>query len=297
MSRSPENQESSLGSLSFMPRRDGAGAAGTTLALPAEAFAECPPKGYKEPGPLQRTPASVPSAVTGRTPALTLATVGRAGPTLSGNGRVGQLDGAAARPQRPVDEDTRSPRPPGPSTKPALIVVGIALLVTLVGTVGSYLVSNAGPPKARAQVGTAKGSPIPAVAAKGPLAPITSEGVPPQNVIASLTLPQGASTVAGSATNTGVGLYDRSLSFTISRSQEEVIQFFKVQLRAGLWHLLNQGSASSGGGFVVLAQHPGSDGYEWEAGVTVNPEKFATPPSKQGTTPFTLRLYQVSDTQ
>jgi hypothetical protein len=193
----------------------------------------------------------------------------------------------------------RSPRPPGPSTRPALIVLGIALALLIAGTVASGLAGSQGGAQPKHSAITAKGSPLQAEAAKPSLSVISSAGAPPTNVLNALTLPVGSKVKPGTATNAGLGPYDRSLSFVVADSEQKVIDFFHVQLHADLWSSMSEGPPRNGPGFQIIAQHPGSDGYEWELGVTVMPETF--PPSagagvaSTGETPFTFRLFQVPD--
>ena len=98
-------------------------------------------------------------------------------------------------------------------------------------------------------------------------------------------------------------------------TQQDVISFFRAQLPAQHWRRLSQGpTGTSGAQYLILEQHPASDGHEWDLGVTVSPTFFGAPapgstaptPSPSalgggldrgdtGTTSFTLRLYSVSD--
>jgi hypothetical protein len=193
----------------------------------------------------------------------------------------------------------RSTRPPGPSVRPALVVVGIAAALMIGGTVASGLAgSQSGAPAKHSSI-TAKGSPLTAEPAKSSLSTITSAGEPPGNVLDALTLPVGTKVNPGTATNAGVGLYDRSLSFVVADSEQKVIEFFRVQLHAQLWTDMTEGPAKNGPGFQIIGQHPGSDGYEWEVGVTVMPETFSPSAgagaATNGVTPFTMRLFQQSD--
>jgi hypothetical protein len=233
--------------------------------------------------------------------------------TISTNGHASRPDQGAAALFDPDGHDShqppdpgggerpkpRSPRPPGPSTRPALIVVGIAAALMIGGTVASGLAGSQGGAPAKHSSITAKGSPLKAAPAKPSLSVISSAGSPPANILDALTLPVGSKVTPGSATNTGLGQYDRSLSFVVADSEQNVIDFFRVQLHADLWSGMSEGPPRNGPGFQIIAQHPGSDGYEWEVGVTVMPETF--PPSagagvaSTGETPFTVRLFQVSD--
>jgi len=254
----------------------------------------------------------------GARPAPTLALVERpqgASSTLSQNGhgppgRTGNgapevadrgTDAAGARPGTEVSASEHPDlprRPPGPSTRPALVVVGIALLVTILGTVASGLVGQPGPAPSQPKVSTAKGSPLKAVSSQRALSSITSGGLPPSDVLEAIALPSGYVVSRGSQTNEGVGLYDRSLGFSVTTSEQKVIEFFRAQLPADLWNVLSKGESGSNGAYRIVAQHPSSDGYEWELGVTIGPETFrsgSAGSSNVGSTPFSLRLFEESD--
>ena len=187
------------------------------------------------------------------------------------------------------------------------------------GTVAAGLTGGTSVP-ASSSIPTARGSPIHAISARPELSAIIAGRVPPGDILAALALPLGTRALPGSTSNQGVGLYDRTLGLSVPASEQKVIEFFRAQLPAEHWRILSEGSPSNGSGYQVVCQHPGSDGYEWELGITVMQETFAPPstpspptsPSTQaggptstspspygsvGTTPFSLRLFQVSDEQ
>jgi hypothetical protein len=176
--------------------------------------------------------------------------------------------------------------------------------LTVLGIVAGALTGGK-PASVPSSTRTATGSPIRAVAARPGLSSITTGGLPPTDILASLALPRGAHIVSGSAVDSGVGLYDHSIGFAVSASEHDVIEFFRAQLPSQRWHILHQGPASSEADYQVIAQHPASNGYEWEIGVTILPETFPASSasgtsyqggaSSSGTTPFTLRLFEVTD--
>jgi hypothetical protein len=192
----------------------------------------------------------------------------------------------------------RPSRPPGPSAKPALIVVGIAALVLLIGGIGAALTSSgsAAPPAAHS-LPTAPGAGITAVAGRPDLAPLEMGGQPPGDILNVVALPKGTVVTAGSATNNGIGLYDHSLSFTIPRSEQKVIDFFRAELKALKWQIVSQGPPPNNvPGYRIVGQHPSSDGYEWEIGVTVAPTTFGTgAQAALETTSYAVRLFAVTD--
>ncbi len=213
-----------------------------------------------------------------------------------------------------------SGRPPGPSTRPALIVVGVTVVLFVVSVVAGGIVSErSGPGPTRPTVSTAHDAGLPAAPSRRLLGAIETPGEPPADLLAALAVPRGTTSVAASAVNHGVELYDRSLQLNVPASQTAAIRFFRAQLPFDHWHVVSAGPVSGGPDYRLLAQHPASDGQEWEVGVTVAPTTFpasSPPPSAAAdgappapppppspslsageATPVTLRLYVVSDQQ
>jgi hypothetical protein len=212
----------------------------------------------------------------------------------------------------------RPGRPPGPSTKPALIVVGLTVVLFLIG-IGLELASGSQsrPTPSPARITTARGAVLRAVPARPLLKAIVSAGEPPDDLLDALAVPAGSTPVPSSAINRGVEAYDQSLRFEVSATQQDVITFFRAELPALHWARLSQGpTGSAGTQYLILEQHPASDGHEWDLGVTVAPTFFAaqvpassapgagTPSATtrggpvgpgSGTTSYTLRLFSVSD--
>ena len=243
-----------------------------------------------------------------------------------GRSTIGLDDDTHARPngsgRGPTGRPGRRGRPPGPSTRPALIVVGLTVALFIVGAIAGGLASRGSVSPTSSSVASAPGSGLRAVPARHLLTAIETPGLPPDDLVAALAVPRGTSAVPGSALNHGVELYDRSLGFAVAAPQAAVIRFFRAQLPFDHWHVVGQGPVPGGPGYRVLAQHPASDGHEWEVGVTIEPTTFpATVPSSSPTapgasssaatspgpsasatspgetTPFTLRVYALSDQQ
>jgi hypothetical protein len=177
-------------------------------------------------------------------------------------------------------------------------VLGIALVVLLAGGIGAALTSSgsAAPGPVRS-LPTAKGATITAVPGRPILAPIVTAGSPPDDILDAIALPKGVTVKPGSATDNGVGLYDHSLSFEVGVSEQRVIDFFRAELPAFKWEIVSQGPPPHGAaGLRIVAQHPSSDGYEWEIGVTVAPTTFGSGSGgASDTTAFTLRMFAVTD--
>ena len=212
-------------------------------------------------------------------------------PATSPNGHVGA--------DTPLDAPPA--RPPGPSARPAAVVLGIIFVLFVLGAVLAGLAS--GPSTSKPSHPSS--GPIPgtgglvAVPARSVLTSVLAASEPPADVVAAVVVPRGTAAVPSSGVQRGVGLYDASVRAEVPAAEQPVITFFRAELAAGHWHVLQAGDRS-GGGYQFLAQHPGSDGYEWEIGVTLSATEFtdrstvvSVPPS--GLTPVTLRLFAVSD--
>jgi hypothetical protein len=177
-----------------------------------------------------------------------------------------------------------------------MIPVGIAALVLIAGGISAALTtSGSDQPPATHSIRTVKGATVNAVPGRSALRPIVSGGQPPPDILNVIPLPEGSTVKSGSATNNGIGLYDHSLSFTVGVSEQRVISFFRAELKSLKWQQVTEGAPPHGAaGYQIVSQHPSSDGYEWELGVTVSPTTFASGSTAQ-TTPFTMRVFAVTD--
>jgi hypothetical protein len=182
-----------------------------------------------------------------------------------------------------------------------MIVLGLTLVLAMVG-VGLEVLSGSQsrPTPSPTRIATARGAVLHAVPARPLLSAITVAGQPPDDLLNALAVPRGATPVPSSAVDKGVESYDRSLRFEVAANEHDVISFFRAQLPALHWRRLSQGpTGTAGTQYLILEQHPASDGLEWDLGVTVSPTFFggqsAPAGTATGTTSFTLRLYSVSD--
>jgi hypothetical protein len=175
--------------------------------------------------------------------------------------------------------------------------VGIAALVLLIGGIGAALTTSGSARQSPShRFPTVRAAGIKAVPGRGALGPIVTAGQPPSDILNVVPLPAGAQVKNGSKVNNTIGLYDHSLSFTIPVSEQKVITFYRAELRALKWQLVSQGPPPHGVvGYQIVGQHPSSDGYEWEVGVTITPTTFGAGTGTAETTPFTLRLFAVTD--
>lgn len=220
----------------------------------------------------------------------------------AGNGTAG--NGASGR-ASVLERPTRRPsRPPGPTARPAALVLAVIVVVFLVGFMADLLSSS---PHRRVPAPSAShgAAPVPGTGglvpepAKAVLSPITTRDDPPSDVLAAIVVPEGTRDVPGSSSQRGVGLYDASEAVVVPAPEAGLITFLRTELAAGRWQITSA-APSSDGTYRIIAQHPASDGYQWELGATLSPTTFSSPVPgmavpKSGVTPLTLRLFAISD--
>jgi hypothetical protein len=189
-----------------------------------------------------------------------------------------------------------APQPPPSrySLKPALIVGGLAVVILIAFSLGSAF-THTPPSPSKAPTGSVavKGSSLRAVAAQSGLKPIEQDGQPPANVVAAITLPEGATRL--SSTDPGEGsTYDQSVQFSVNASEAAVLGFYKTELHAFGWTQVTSGAATHQAGQQLVGQIAGDDGFYWQVGVIVSPSTFGALGTSD-VTRFTIRLLQVGD--
>jgi hypothetical protein len=207
------------------------------------------------------------------------------------------------RPDSPPDASPGTTTPPRPpvrrtaSLRPALIVLGVAAgILALFGVLA--VTSGHGTPPPAAGPSRVHGTSLRAVGATRALAPIERPGTPPADVLGALAVPEGAATGGHHDNSTATTQYDEQMAFSVRAAEATVVDFYKVELKARGWSLLDVGPARGRSGAVeVLAQKGSSDGWYWEVGAVVSPTTFVRSGPRAGaeTTGFTLRLFEEPD--
>jgi hypothetical protein len=183
------------------------------------------------------------------------------------------------------------------SLRPALFVLGLAVVIVFVFSLASALTSDttpkAGspPPKIAADV---PGVPLRAQGAEKGLAPILTPDQPPSNIVDAVALPVGWTRV--STQNNAADAYDSQVRFTVPGAQSELIDFYATELPRLGWKVVSKGPTVLLGKSVyeVLGTKAGDDGNYWEIGAVISPTTF-TGTGSSDITAFTVRLFQVSD--
>ena len=196
----------------------------------------------------------------------------------------------------------RPPSAPGPSLKPALVVIACVLVVSFGGFALALL---GGQPSSDGATYAGFGKPVPgvslrAIPAAGVIRHIATPGAPPIDVIRSVVVPSGV-TVTGTANHDrSAGQFDRAVLMTVNATHQELVSFFKTELKRGRWSLLGNYPLAQGG-TELLAQRAGSDGWEWEIGLLLNATSPSISPALAGgdqsapTGTIQLRLFQIGD--
>jgi hypothetical protein len=180
-------------------------------------------------------------------------------------------------------------------------VLACAAVVTLGGGAVALIGSGQAAPATVSGLATpVAGVNLSAVAASAVLQPIVSGGTPPSDIIDTLVVPNGARIMGTTTPDAGIDQYDRSMRFQISTTTDELAKFYRTELTRAHWSMLGTYPLPNAGS-EVLAERPGSDGYEWEVGVEMTPVNPSISPSLAGdgqtsaVIGLTLRLFEVPD--
>jgi len=202
-------------------------------------------------------------------------------------------EGAGAPgPQRP-------PKPGGISMRPAMVVLGLAVLILVVFVTIGIVTSQSPSPIRHAGIPSAvPGVSLQAESAAEALSPIVSSAEPPVNVRNAVFVPVGSVRISHQNNTVEAGQYDAQVVFRSDDSQAALLAFFAADMRLQGWQVFDRGPAANHpGAFEVLGKLAGTDGYYWEMGAVIAPTAFRPGGPPRGQTDFTIRLFQVGDSQ
>jgi hypothetical protein len=185
----------------------------------------------------------------------------------------------------------------GNSLRPAMIVLGLAVLI-LGFFVGLGLLTSQ--PNAPVRTGstphTVPGSPLQAVPAAGVLAPIINGGEPPSDIINAVSVPAGAVRISQQNNSGSAGQFDAQIGLRSDASQGALLTFFAAAMREQGWQIFDRGAAANDPGATeVLGKLAGSDGWYWDMGAIISATTFGPGAPAGGQTDVTIRLFQESD--
>ena len=198
------------------------------------------------------------------------------------------LAGSASDEAVAVDPDHRAYQPTS-SRGPALVVLGIAVFIVVLGIVASALASNGSRARLPTTVTIAGGTVVHLTPATTALKTIERGGQPPSDIIGNMVVPSRSPVVRTLNIDQGVTQFDRSVYFTTGLSADQVVDVFRAVLPKLGWKIIYHGARTGGVGSEVLAKRGSADGFYWEAGVVVSPTTSA------GTTPFSIEVLEMSD--
>jgi len=179
-----------------------------------------------------------------------------------------------------------------PSTKlPALIVLGLAVVLALVGIIGSLVSSGSTPTYQQRTVTLPDGSKVAMTGAAIPLQGLIGNGEPPGDIIGNLGLPKESTVYGTISGDQGAAQFDRTARLTSPLAAQQILDAFRTALPQTGWQVIYVGGAPQGtpGSKEVLAKRGSGDGFYWEVGVVV------APTAADGTTSFTIELLQLPD--
>jgi hypothetical protein len=196
-------------------------------------------------------------------------------------------------------EPLRPPTPGGFSIRPAMVVLGLAvLIVTLFVTLGIVSSHSPAPVKTGGTPSAVPGSTLRAEPAAAVLHPIIGSGEPPSNIINAVTVPVGSVRISHENNAAGAGQFDAQVTVRSTESQGALLAFFAAAMRVEGWQVFDKGAAADNpGALEVLGKLAGTDGYYWELGVTIPPTTFGHGAPPSGETDATIRLLQQNDDQ
>ena len=198
--------------------------------------------------------------------------------------------------QDPVDDDgaigaERRLYEPMSIRGPALVVLGVAVFIVVVGVVASALASGSDTTLSIHRITIPDGTSVPLTPAATAMRSIVSAGEPPADILGNLAVPSGSAVTRSVDLDQGAGQFDRTVVFRTGLSADQVADLDRTLLPRLGWKVLDGGSPASGStsGTVVLFKKGSGDSFYWEVGATVSPT------TSTGTTTFSLELFELPD--
>ena len=137
-------------------------------------------------------------------------------------------------------------RPRTPSLGPAVIVVGLAVLILIAGAAVAVIGTSSAHPSV-SQLGTnVPGVPFKAIPAASDLGHIEAGKEPPPDIVEALTVPAISRYVGYSDEDGDAGQFDRSVTFSVPATPALVAHFYSKELPGSSWSLQFDGFRQRG---------------------------------------------------
>ena len=174
---------------------------------------------------------------------------------------------------------------------PALIVLGIALFIVILGVAGSALSSGGTPTLKIHSIKIPDGTVVALTPATTAMKAVVSLGQPPADILGNLAVPSSSRVTRTVDIDQDSGMYDRTVVFSTGLSSYQVNEVFHTLLPRLGWQVIYDGSGAStqAQSTEVLAKKASGDSFYWEVGVTVPPT------SGSGTTTYSVELFELDD--
>ena len=138
----------------------------------------------------------------------------------------------------------RPPSARGVSIRPAMVVLGLAVLILgLFITLGVVTSTRVAPVRTSSAPSRVPGSALRAVAGADPLAPIVGDGQPPSDVLNAVFVPTGSVRLSSANDSASAGQYDKEVTLRSTASQGALLTFFANDMRLEGWQVFDRGPA------------------------------------------------------
>ncbi len=203
---------------------------------------------------------------------------------------VGTAEDLASSPPDEVEiVDPEHPIHQPVSTRPALVVLGLAVFILVIGGIASVLATTSSQARTPSSVTIAGRTVVRLTPATVAMKAIVSGGQPPADIISEMVVPSGSAIVRTLDIDQGVSQFDRKVYFTTHLAQNQVVGAYRTVLPTLGWKIIYRGPQTAGLGTEVLAKRGSGDGFYWEVGAVVSPT------TSVGTTPFSVEIFELSD--
>jgi hypothetical protein len=185
----------------------------------------------------------------------------------------------------------------GNSLRPAMIVLGLAVLILGVFAGLAVVTSNTNAPvRTGSSPHAVSGTPLRAVQGARVLSVIEQGGEPPSNIMNAVVVPIGTVRVSSQNNSGSADQFDSQVALRADASQGALLSFFTAAMHQQGWQVFDNGPAANDPGAVeVLGRLAGTDGWYWEMGVVIPPTTFGAGAPASGETNLTIRLFQIPD--